>query len=429
MTIHTIPRRLPEVGRLRLGQKLPTRNGTRPAALDAWRLTSKSRYRLEAAAQLYGGTVQEWKDAPGEDTQWELFTEAKALRVAVVPTLPVTQFYEHWSAGGCQRRCDGITELLSGDGCLCAVEADDPTDFRCKPTTRLSVLLPDLPGLGVWRVETHGYYGAAELAASAELLSSFGRPMPVALLIDQRSERRPGKPRRDYVVPMLDSRQSFLDLQALASADMATGEMNPAGRPALEQSDPGLRTGGVGSMAPGDAGESAPHSPGSDPTSGADGPPTGTEAAKVQPDLSRRPAGSRTAPDPNAGSGSVPHTRDAGAAAPGIQSPPSPNDPEAEPTEADRSRAEGAHVDGTSKPGAVPPDGATTPPEGSSTPPGRPSGGTTSPAGSDAKGARPGPARGRRGNQEESHGAAAGRLPTTEQGQAGDDPDGRRFAR
>jgi hypothetical protein len=344
VTIHTIPRRLPEVGRLRLGQKLPTKNGTRPAALDAWRLTSKSRYRLEAAAQVYGGTVQEWKDAPGEDAQWELFTDAKALRVAVVPTLPVTQFYEHWSAGGCQRRCDGITELLSGDGCLCAVEADDPTDFRCKPTTRLSVLLPDLPGLGVWRVETHGYYGAAELAASAELLASFGRPMPVALLIDQRSDRRPGKPRRDYVVPMLDSRQSFLDLQALASADPVTGEMNPAGRPAIEQSDPGSRTGGVGSMAPGDAGESAPHSPGSDPTS------SGAAARGV---------GQIVAPE-------------------GIKSPPSPNDPEAEPTEADRSRAEGAHVDGTSKPDAGNPPslpGVTEPPDPAAPPGGR-SGGT-----------------------------------------------------
>jgi hypothetical protein len=355
MTIHTIPRRLPEVGRLRLGQKLPTKNGTRPAALDAWRLTSKSRYRLEAAAQLYGGTVQEWKDAPGEDQQWELFTDAKALRVAVVPTLPVTQFYEHWSAGGCQRRCDGITELLSGDGCLCAVEADDPTDFRCKPTTRLSVLLPDLPGLGVWRVETHGYYGAAELAASAELLASFGRPMPVALLIDQRSERRPGKPRRDYVVPMLDSRQSFLDLQALASADPVTGEMGGVQRPAIEQSDPGLRAGGVGSMAPGDAGESAPHSPGSDPTS---------------PSPASSPAGGGGHQSPPARSDLGRETHAGG----GTKSPPARNEQEVSPTEADRSPGRGAHVDGT-EPGAATADGATSPPDGPP-PPGRASGGT-----------------------------------------------------
>jgi hypothetical protein len=105
---------------------------------------------------------------------------------------------------------------------------------------------------------------------------------------------------------------------------------------ASEQSDPGLRTGGVGSMAPGDAGESAPHSPGS---------------------------------DPNAGSGSAPHTRDAGAAAPGTKSPPSPNDPEV-PSEADRSRAEGAHVDGT-EPGAATRGGATSTPDPATPPGGR----------------------------------------------------------
>jgi hypothetical protein len=170
-------------------------------------------------------------------------------------------------------------------------------------------------------------------------------------------------------------------------------------RQAAEQSDPGSRTGGVGSMAPGDAGESAPHSPGSDQSSGG-----GVDAAVRSGALARKASaeGSSTpSPDP--------------------KSPPSPNDPEAEPTEADRSRAEGAHVDG--KPGTVPPDGATTPPEGSATPPGRPSGGNTSPAGSDAKGARPGTSvRGRQRNQGESHGAAAGRLPTGEQGQAERDP-------
>jgi hypothetical protein len=378
MTIQTIPRRLPEVGRLRLGQRLPAGNGTRPAALAAWRLTSKSRFRLEAAAQVYGGTVQEWKDAPGEDPQWELFTESKALRVAVIPTQPVSQFYEHWSAGGCQRRCDGATELISGDACLCQMEADEPSDYRCKPTTRLSVLLPDLPGLGVWRVETHGYYGAAELAASAELLAGFGRPMPVALVIDQRSEKRPGQPRRDYVVPMLDSRQSFLDLQALAAADPVTGELSSVGRPALQSS-------GTGSSANA-AEDPANASPVPGQTSGA-GP--ATPAARVQP-----------APDP--------------------KSPPSPTDPEVAPTEADRSGAEGAHVDGRSERDVNPPtDAASTPPGAADDhPPGRrPPGGTNR--------------AGRGGRARESTAAPAGteeaEQAAFEQGLAEGDPG--RFAR
>jgi phage recombination protein Bet len=136
-----------------------------------------------------------------------------------------------------------------------------------------------------------------------------------------------------------------------------------AARELSEQSDPGSRTGGVGSMAPGDAGESAPHSPGSDPTSG-----TGASG------------GATPGPDPNAGTGGMaPAGPRSPAPVPGIKSPLSPNGPEVSPTEADRSRAEGAHVDGT-EPGAGSRDGATSPPDGPP-PPGRASGGT--------KGAKP----------------------------------------
>src|SRR5207248_231981 len=40
----------------------------------------------------------------------------------------------------------------------------------CKATTRLSVRLPDVPGIGCWRLETHGYYAAVELAATADII-------------------------------------------------------------------------------------------------------------------------------------------------------------------------------------------------------------------------------------------------------------------
>jgi phage recombination protein Bet len=115
-----------------------------------------------------------------------------------------------------------------------------------------------------------------------------------------------------------------------------------------EQSDPGLRTGGVGSMAPGDAGESAPHSPGSDPTSG---------------------AGASGGPDP------VPDPRRPGRHPdPEPESPPAPKARAHSPMEADRVGAEGAQPDGT-EPGAGSRDGATSPPDGPP-PPGRASGGT-----------------------------------------------------
>lgn len=204
MAILTLQRRLREAGRIRIGQQVKTSNGkTRPAKLDTFRLTSADSSAIEAAAQLYGGTPQQWKDAPiGE--QWEVFTTTNAIPVVIPPaTTAFTQFYETWSGGGCTRRCDGERELLTDSPCLCATE-DEGT---CKPTTRLSVMLQDLPGLGVWRIETHGYYAATELAGTVEVCiaaATRGQLLPAILRLEQRQVKRAGEQVRKFAVPVID---------------------------------------------------------------------------------------------------------------------------------------------------------------------------------------------------------------------------------
>jgi hypothetical protein len=110
-------------------------------------------------AALYGGTVQPWTPQGGGAEAFEVITESTRIPI-LVPPQPVTQYFEQWSGGGCVRRCDGQTELLSGGNCLCSV---DPEDRECKPTTRLNVVLRDVEGIGVWRLESHGWYAATEL--------------------------------------------------------------------------------------------------------------------------------------------------------------------------------------------------------------------------------------------------------------------------
>lgn len=230
-----IQRRLMELGRIRLGAK--TTNGA-PKKLDKFRLTSASRSLLEVAADVYGGTVREWAGAPDEG-YFELYTERDILDIILPPvfdssgdpTVPYSQWYELWSGGGCDRRCDGQVETLSGKPCMC-----NPDERACKITTRVQVILPDLPGLGVWRLESHGWNAAALLPGTLELLGRAAHAnqfIPGVLRLEQRSSKLAGLTRR-FVVPVIDT--PTLNVAALVSGTplaVNAPTVAPA-RPALE---------------------------------------------------------------------------------------------------------------------------------------------------------------------------------------------------
>ncbi len=149
-----LQRRMTQVGRIRLGERVSP--GGRPTRLERWKLTSRDQTRLEAAAGVFGGKVEPWD---GHDGEFALHTETDNLPILLLPNQTISQAYELWSGGGCQRRCDGEQEQLSDGPCLC-----DPENRECKPHTRLSVMLPDVAGLGVWRLDSTGWYAAVELA-------------------------------------------------------------------------------------------------------------------------------------------------------------------------------------------------------------------------------------------------------------------------
>lgn len=224
-----IQRRHMELGRIRLGEKGAKGQPTR---LDTWRLTSASRSLMDSAAAVYGGTVEEWTDAPDKG-YWQLTTDTATLDVIVPPGDPYSQFYELWSGGGCKRRCTGEIELLTDTACKC-----DPEERECKITTRINVMLPRVAGLGVWRLESHGYYAAAELPDALDLLQqiSGGRMVSGLLRIEQRSSKRDGRTNR-YPVPVLD-----LPNVTLASLVGNQVVVNPPA--ALESGKPPLLPGG-----------------------------------------------------------------------------------------------------------------------------------------------------------------------------------------
>lgn len=206
MPIINLQRGIAEAGRIRIGQQVPAGKGkTRPAKLETFRLTSADRRRIEQAAELFGGTVEEW-DAPAGN-QWQVITKANAIDVIVPPSdLSFSQSYELWSAGGCQRRCDGQTESIGERPCVC-----DPDNRECDIHTRLSVLIRDLPGFGVWRLDTQGWYAARELNGAVQMIqlaAGHGALLPARLRLEQRAVKRPGKDGKPvtqrFAVPVLD---------------------------------------------------------------------------------------------------------------------------------------------------------------------------------------------------------------------------------
>ncbi len=241
MPIKNLPTSFRKLGKIRLGESVPVmengaqaknRDGTlkfRPAKIEDFRLTSPRRELLEGAAEAYGGEVKPWDGAPGEDDEWQVFTSSKVLDITIPPVFidedgdvagaTFSQWNEMWSKGGCARRCDGVDETLSGQKCsamkpMCPVDHEERSALAslgkaCKMTTRLMVILPRVPDLGVWMLESHGWYAAVELGGFMEFLArrAPGQFVDAKLRLEARTVKRGGKT-RNFAVPVIELPQA-----------------------------------------------------------------------------------------------------------------------------------------------------------------------------------------------------------------------------
>jgi hypothetical protein len=236
-----IQRRMMTLGRVRMGEK--SSSGA-PKKLDTFRFTSASAELLASVAAKYGGTVKPWQGAPDEG-YFEVVTETAELDIVLppvfaqadgAPTVPYSQWLELWSAGGCQRRCDGVTEAISGEACMC-----DPDARQCQITTRISFLMPDIRGLGVWRLDSHGWNAAAELPGTLEILhqaAAQGKFIPATLRIEHRTKKSDGQTRR-FIVPVVELRDVTIEQLARGEVPLAINAPAPSpDRPALPAGAP-----------------------------------------------------------------------------------------------------------------------------------------------------------------------------------------------
>jgi hypothetical protein len=222
MTVLDLQKRYRELGRLRAGEK---GEKGQPKKRDTFRVTSPAKELIERVAEVYGGKVKEWEDAPTQGKQWECSITAESIDVLVPPQdLVSNQWYELWSGGGAQRRCDSQTELISGRPCLC-----DPENRECSITTHLLVMLPQIPDIGVWRVTSHSFYAATELPGTVELLMRAyqrGEVPQAKLAIEIRTSKRKNQTRHFPVVVL---RLPW----ALADPDRPAQLLRPVERPEL----------------------------------------------------------------------------------------------------------------------------------------------------------------------------------------------------
>lgn len=214
--IRTAQKQARELGRLRTGYSIPSddpKKQPRPVKSKTWVLSSHSEHYVTAAAEALGGNVERWQPQGNGAPQFRVITEAEQLEAILPPGDPLSQANEMWNKGGCARRCDGETEQISRHPCLCLAEHGPEwhllrqdlytKDKVCAATSRLNVILPDMPDVGVWRVETHSWYAANELAGTVDMvLSGTGGKglVPVTLRIEPRTRVAGGKTKQFPVV-------------------------------------------------------------------------------------------------------------------------------------------------------------------------------------------------------------------------------------
>ena len=236
MSIANLQRRDTEVGRIRLG----TRTNGKQHALDTFRFTSGAQHLIEEIAALYGGEVRPWVNE-GKHL-FEVIT-AKNIIPIYLPPQRIDPWYESWGKGVCLRRCDGVRDTIHDRPCDCAFdELGKPS--KCKPTTRVNVMLADVQGLGVWRLETHGIYAAGEMVQLSERIQGIKMPLPARLFLEARDGKKFNREKQkvetlDYNVPVIlidsvTSRHVQLGGDAISQALAAGGHGPISAPPAIE---------------------------------------------------------------------------------------------------------------------------------------------------------------------------------------------------
>lgn len=200
MPMLDVQRRHAEVFRVRLGDKGP--RGEPRKLTDAIRVTAGGANVVQSFVDVYGGEVAPFEEKASRHN-WQAYLPTTALSVMVLPGQSLDAWWELYRGSVCERRCDGFTEQLSGQACMCPPEIDKRMAAKntCRPMTRINVLCPDVEVVGAGSLVTHGMIAAETLPQSikvAEAALSRGLMVPAVLRVVEH------KGKRHFIFPQLE---------------------------------------------------------------------------------------------------------------------------------------------------------------------------------------------------------------------------------
>lgn len=214
-------RRLREAGIIRLGDSTPAKSKSgkdfrRGFPLWKFRLSSNDKTAIEAAAAVFGGEVR-WVE---HLKQWDVVTDRTQLKayVSLRPIDPgdpfgdtesLSQWFELYEKpGAASRRCDGQKCQVWENGqrvvkpCLC-----DHTARKCKLSTKLRVMLPEIVSDGLWRLNTGSEVFDQEVHSFMQTIEDLGLSgglVPVVMTYEKRQKAKdPNSDEQAEVFPVV----------------------------------------------------------------------------------------------------------------------------------------------------------------------------------------------------------------------------------
>jgi hypothetical protein len=223
-------RRLPRLGKIRLGIKKKTSNGTEyPAEIDYFKLDPKTPSELENK-----NLVDEFHKLYGDKPK-----QIKIMFPLPDPQVFFPQFYKRYGNGVLKCKGDGEEAVCSsrenaaqlqiiGDAELGGVRVkcggqDCPYYHakKCSESAALSVLLPDLKGAGVWEIVTGSFHSIVNINSCLEYIRAIcGRVHMIPLKLERREQdiTYEGKKSKHWILHV-NMDFSLADLQKLALID------------------------------------------------------------------------------------------------------------------------------------------------------------------------------------------------------------------
>lgn len=203
--------RLPRVGKIHLGIKKVNNKGVEyPAQTDYFVVSASDttpEWAVNAFHEVYGEQPKEL------DIMFPLNDRESCF----------PQAYKRYSKAGLECKGNGITAVQTVEGKLVEIDCNPETcehfqKNNCHLRGHLQVMLPNVPGMGVWQIDTGSFNSVRNINSGLAFVASLtnGRiaMIPLKLVIRPHKGRDPksGAPTNNYVLDLANEKIKMADV-------------------------------------------------------------------------------------------------------------------------------------------------------------------------------------------------------------------------